>query len=45
MIVLLLWILGLIGGLAAFGSLFWFWSLALRFEMWLIYKFGKIEEL
>lgn len=45
MIVLLAWILGLIGGLAVLGSLAWFWSLMLRLEMWIILKFGRVDEL
>ena len=42
MIVLLLWIAGLILGLAISSG--WGWGFLYRLEMWVIKLFGKIEE-
>lgn len=44
MIVLLLWIAALIIGVAA-TNLNWLWRLLLVIELWVIGKWGKIEEL
>jgi hypothetical protein len=44
MIVLLLWIAALIIGVAA-SNLNWMWKWLFALELWVIHKWGKIEEL
>lgn len=44
MIVLLLWIAALIIGVAA-SNLNWMWKWLFALELWVIRKWGKIEEL
>jgi len=44
-ILLLCWIFALIALVALAGSLAWLWGLLLRLEMWIILKYGKVDEL